>query len=248
MNIIQYFRNLLTEKRYVKFGLMLTTGAMGLSIALALTVFAIKQLISLITENFVIVMIVVGAYSLIFIWLKDRTRMKVNKLIQEEEALINSIENAEELFQVEKYELAREILFHTLKDISEILGILMPSKYDDLNSHEKTVKKGKIFINRYVVLKRKPIDPIEVRETVQFRLSQKFYNLDFSGIDQKAYIYEGNPYPLLMVEAVQEHGNQLHIDLVWVNERYCKLLNSRLIARQMDRINDNKIIEDKDFL
>lgn len=248
MSIVNYFRNLLAEKRYVQFGLLLTVGAIALAIALTLTVFAIKLLITLITENFVIVMVIVGAYSLIFTWLKDRNRMQINKLIQEEEALINSIENVEELFQVEKYELAREILFHTLKDISEILGILMPSKYDDLNSHEKTVRKSKIYINRYVVLKRKPIDPIEVKETIQFKLSQKFFNLDFPGIDQKSYIYEGNPYPLLMVEDVQEHGNQLHIDVVWVNERYCKLLNSRLIARQMERTNENKLIEDKDFL
>lgn len=247
MRLIIYIRNLYSDKRYALLVMFVIIGAIALAIALTFSLIGLKVIISLISENFRSLMLILGVISLIVFWWKEKKRINMELLKQKEENAIYMIESAEQMIQENNYNTARMILFHTLKDVSDILRLNQPKRLEDLDLPEKNQRKNSYYINQFIVLKSGEIDPKEIKEILQIKIMQKLNSFDFPGITQNVINYDGKLYPVLMIDEVHDYGRYLHIDVVWVSERYCKLVNSRLIARHMELSNRANSIEDKDF-
>lgn len=247
MNIVNFIRQLFNEKRYAHFAITIVIGAIAVAIALVIIVLGIKTIATFVMNNFEIVLITLGALSFIIIWITDRNKKSTELKQQEEEKIRYMAEVSERTFLENKYNLTRNMIYQTIKDASDILKIEKPKRVEDLDLPERNQKKNNYFINQFIVLKNGDIDPIEVKEILQIKITQKLNSFDFPGINQNIYIYEGHVYPILMIDEVHDFGRYLYLDVVWVSERYCKLVNNRLIARQMKLENSANIVEDKDF-
>ncbi len=247
MSIITFLRKLFDDKKYAQLTVMVVTGVIATAIALVIIILGIKTIASFVINNIEIVMLILGALLFIIIWITDRNKKNVELRQQEEEKIRYMAEVSERTFLENKYNLTRNMIYLTIKDTSEILKIEKPKRVEDLDLPERNQKKKNYFINQFIVLKNGEIDPIEVKEILQIKITQKLNSFDFPGINQNIYIYEGHIYPILMIDEVHDFGRYLYLDVVWVSERYCKLVNNRLIARQLELERKSNIVVDKDF-
>ena len=67
-------------------------------------------------------------------------------------------------------------------------------------------------------------------------------NNEVEGITQTAYFYNGQVYPSIMVDNVQDLGNYIQIDIAIASEYYCKYRERRIY----NNMNQTGIIKPKD--
>lgn len=250
MNISTYCRKikqLYDNGEYVQLLLILLTGGGIILLSSVLVISITFKVIGFIVEQIEIIAIVGGI--LVSIYGKMKVDTKARKELEEIEKA--EIERSEQLlekaFCESNYILAREIIYLTLSDCADVIKLVKPTRLSELDLPERNIQKNSYSMSQFIVLKNADIDANEIREILQMRLTQKLNALDFTGVTQRCHICDGNVYPLLMIDDVHDFGKYVHIDVIWVNDRYCKLINARMRAR-LENLNrkENEIV-DGDF-
>ena len=144
------------------------------------------------------------------------------------------------------YNMLRKNLCSVIGDIADIIKLRKPANLRQMDgpTHYDIVANAVIY--HYLILKQSDgIDAFSVIGILQNAIEQRLNNNEVEGITQTAFFYNGQVYPSIMVDNVQDLGNYVQIDIAIASEYYCKYRERRIY----NNMNQTGIIKpkDKDF-
>lgn len=144
------------------------------------------------------------------------------------------------------YNMIRKNLCSVIGDIADVTRLRKPASLSQMDcpTHYDVVAKAVIY--HFLVLKQSgEIDTFSIIGILQNAIEQRLNNNEVEGITQTAYFYNGQVYPSIMVDNVQDLGNYIQIDIAIASEYYCKYRERRIY----NNMNQTGIIKpkDKDF-
>lgn len=144
------------------------------------------------------------------------------------------------------YNMIRKNLCSVIGEIADITRLRKPASLSQMDcpTHYDVVAKAVIY--HFLVLKQSgEIDTFSIIGILQNAIEQRLNNNEVEGITQTAYFYNGQVYPSIMVDNVQDLGNYVQIDIAIASEYYCKYRERRIY----NNMNQTGIIKpkDKDF-
>lgn len=245
--LLDEFRQAYSNKNYLKLSLYSLLALLTLLASTMLTYYIGVGIYSFIAMRFEALIAILGAYLLIYFWLREKRSKKEE---QEKNILLQANaaqQSAEKALCESNYTIIRQCLFSTLAENASVLNLVKPERISELDSPSQTILKGNVYMCQFVVLKKGESDPQNIKEILQIRLAQKLNALEFAGITQTTYIHNGNAYPILCIDEVNDIGTYIQIDIAWASENYCNLLNARTQARFLNMQPQKSIITDRDF-
>ncbi len=144
------------------------------------------------------------------------------------------------------YNMLRKNLCSVIGDIADIIKLRKPANLRQMDgpTHYDIVANAVIY--HFLILKQSDgIDAFSVIGILQNAIEQRLNNNEVEGITQTAFFYNGQVYPSIMVDNVQDLGNYVQIDIAIASEYYCKYRERRIY----NNMNQTGIIKpkDKDF-
>lgn len=246
-NLIEKYQVLYQEKNYFKLSLYSAAIVFASLLVIATTYIIGMQVFVFLTERFEAVLIIVGAYILIYLWWKEKQKKQhqeiQNSLIQ----MTASQQSAEKALCESNYSTVRQCLFSTLSENADILNLVKPERLSELDSPSRTIFKGNVYMCQFVVVKKGDTNSEKIKEMLQIRIGQKLSAHEFAGITQTQYIYNGTAYPILCIDEVRDNGTFVQLDIAWASEHYCSLLNARAHTRMQYLQPQNINSRDSDF-
>ena len=144
------------------------------------------------------------------------------------------------------YNMIRKNLCSVIGDIADILKLRKPTNLRQMDgpTHYDIVAQAVIY--HFLVLKQSnEIDAFSVIGMLQNAIEQRLNNNEVEGITQTAFFYNGQVYPSIMVDNVQDLGTYVQIDIAIASEFYCRY-RERRIYNNMNQTGVSKP-KDKDF-
>lgn len=141
------------------------------------------------------------------------------------------------------YNMIRKNLCSVIGDIADVTRLRKPASLSQMDcpTHYDVVAKAVIY--HFLVLKQSgEIDTFSIIGILQNAIEQRLNNNEVEGITQTDYFYNGQVYPSIMVDNVQDLGNYIQIDIAISSEYYCKYRERRIY----NNMNQTGIIKPKD--
>lgn len=144
------------------------------------------------------------------------------------------------------YKMIRKNLCSVIGDIADIARLRQPASLSQMDcpTHYDVVANAVIY--HFLVLKQSnEIDIFSIIGILQNAIEQRLNNNEVEGITQTAFFYNGQVYPSIMVDNVQDLGTYVQIDVAIASEYYCKYRERRIY----NNMNQTGIIKpmDKEF-
>lgn len=144
------------------------------------------------------------------------------------------------------YKIIRKNLCSVLGDISDITRLKKPATLSQLDAPTHFDIKSKAVIYHFLTLKQsEEIDTFSIIGILQNAFEQRLNNNEMDGITQTVFFYNGQVYPSIMIDNVQDLGTYIQIDIAIASEYYCKY-RERRIFNNMNQTGISKP-KDKDF-
>lgn len=228
------------KKDYLK--LLGWTLLIGLVIVVGLELISI--FISFIAEKFDLLVICTTIVVVWYLYLKHVKQERIEKNSKQNET--NKI--VEKELHENNYICIRKCLFDILNnDISEVLGLKKPARLSELDAPGKIVIKGNVFLYQFIVLKKSnKVECNRIKDILQKEVIEALDNFRFEGIRQTKFILNGNVFPILNVDSVKDVGNYIQLELVWANEDYVDLIETRKNLLT-EKLNEETSLYDTDF-
>ncbi len=225
------------NQNWMKFALKI----LGLLIAVSCLIFVIGVIILNIAYNIEAIMLLIGFAIMGYGMISEIFSQKAKISIPQE---TSSLEYDPTL--LEKLIQCYEKLMYNSWEIAEIAKLRRPVSLSQMDAPVHYDIISKVPIYHFLVLKQsRDIDPFCLTGILQNAIEQKINNHELDGISQTTYFYNGQIYPILMVDNVRDLGQYVQIDMAIVNDFYCKYRNSR-IYNSMNYSNNTQHT-DKDF-
>jgi len=142
--------------------------------------------------------------------------------------------------------MLRKNLCSILGDIGDITRLRKPATLSQMDSPTHFDIKSKAVIYHFLALKQSDeIDTFSIVGIIQNAIEQRLNNNEIEGITQMAFFYNGQVYPSIMIDNVQDLGNYVQIDMAIASDFYCKY-RERRIYNNMNQSGSIKL-HDKDF-
>lgn len=246
-SLIEKLKFFYNEKNYLMITIYSLSALFASFTVLALTYFVGINIIGFLTERYEATIFIVGGYTFLYIWWKDKQKRKQAEQDALNQNLITQQSAEEKALCESNYETVRQCLFSTLSECFDILNLLKPERLSQLDSPSRTILKGNVFMCQFVVVKKGEAIPDKIKEMLQLRIAQKLTALEFAGITQTKYIYNGKAYPILCIDEVKDNGTFVQIDIAWACENYCNLLATREQAKLQNLQPKETNCNDRDF-
>lgn len=244
--LFERFIKKLQNGSYFEAAIYAVLTAMIASIIIIITYVVGSLIFILIKRHLEVLVTIVGAYWLLYSWMKDRHKKRnreIQSSIMKKGAISQEMER--ELFD-SNYVLARQCLFSILIECSEVLKLVKPERLSDLDSSCRTIYKGNVCMPRFMIMKNGDVNTDKIKEIIQARIGQKLNSFEL-GITQTMYIFNGMAYQMLCVDEIYDEGAFIIVDMAWASENYCKLLSMRAQAK-MQYLSSQEIEHfDEDF-
>lgn len=225
------------EKHWVKLilkilGLIIITVCMGLLLG---------KLAFLILDNIEGIVVTIGAIACFFMILFSFLPQRPVKV----DPPIGTIEH-DPITLESTYKMIRKNLCSVIGDIADIARLRQPASLSQMDcpTHYDVVANAVIY--HFLVLKQSnEIDTFSIIGILQNAIEQRLNNNEVEGITQTAFFYNGQVYPSIMVDNVQDLGTYVQIDVAIASEYYCKYRERRIY----NNMNQTGIIKpmDKEF-
>ena len=141
------------------------------------------------------------------------------------------------------YNMIRKNLCSVIGDITDIVKLRKPTNLRQMDgpTHYDVIAKAVIY--HFLVMKQSDeIDTFSIIGILQNAIEQRLNNNEVEGITQTAFFYNGQVYPSIMVDNVQDLGTYAQIDVAIASEYYCKYRERRIY----NNMNQTGIIKPKD--
>ncbi|WP_160690741.1 hypothetical protein [Clostridium sp. C2-6-12] len=235
------------DGEYLQFILYIILVVMFSFVLIIPTYYAFENLFLFVEQRFDEILVIVGGYVMFYLWWKDKTKNREEKNMKLLKDSSLAKENNEKVLCESNYVTIRQCLFSTLLENAEILNLKKPEKLSELDSPSKIISKGNVYMCQFVLVKNGEINSDKIQEMLQLRIVQKLNTFEYAGIQQTSFIYNGNAYPILLIDEVCDNGTFVQIDITWASEKYCDLLNTRAHAKMQQLQPRNVNVYDKDF-
>lgn len=152
----------------------------------------------------------------------------------------NSIMEYDPITLESTYKMLRKNLCSVIGDVSEIAKLKKPSALSQMDAPTHFDIVSKCAIYHFLALKQtEEIDTFSMIGILQNAIEQRLNNNEMEGITQTAFFYNGQAYPSIMVDNVQDVGNYIQVDIAIVSEYYCKY-RERRIYNSMNQSNPGR--------
>lgn len=199
------------------------------------------KLTFLILENIQNIVVSIGAIACFFMILSSFLPKKQPAVVKD-----TSIIEYDPITLEATYKIIRKNLCSVLGDIGEITKLRKPATLSQLDPPTHFDITSKAVIYHYLALKQSDeIDPFSIIGILQNAFEQRLNNNEVEGITQTIFFYNGQAYPSIMIDNVQDLGNYVQIDVAIASEFYCKY-RERRIYNNINRSGSTKP-HDKDF-
>lgn len=245
--LIEKLQKHYNEKNYFSLILYSAAAVFTSIFVIAITYFIGMQIIHFISERFEAVLVIAGAYIMIYIWWRDKQEKRRQEIQDSLTQMTASQQSAEKALCESNYTTVRQCLFSTLSENADVLNLVKPERLSELDSPSRTIFKGNVYMCQFVVVKKGDANSEKIKEMLQIRIGQKLSAQEFAGITQTQYIYNGTAYPILCIDEVRDNGTFVQIDIAWASENYCNLLNARAHTRMQYLQPQNINCRDRDF-
>lgn len=251
---MKYFNNILDAFKNKQY--LLAIGyCLIMIISLVLVFFLTIWIMNCIFSNLEIILTVIGMYVFAYLLIKEWLKSRREKKEEETEIKRNIMQQKEvEAIELEKslsesnYIIVRRCLFSVLSDIAGNLGLVKPTNLSELDSPARTISQSGVLIFQYLVLKGKETPDLQIiKNVIQTRFTQKLDNLEFTGITQSVYIWNGCSFPVINIDEVLDCGNYIQVNIVFASEKYCSILELRKQNKLIGQASFNQSIKDSDF-
>ena len=243
----------LKEKNYWYFitrilGLLFVAGCSIAFIYLLLLFFAIywETIVTVVFSLFVI-----WAFAKNYIEDKQKEKQKQLELDKAEMEAQRQLQREMERERLSvNYNLLREILFKTLKNVSDALGLKMPQSETDLDSPNHFYETDNFYLYQYIVYRKASlVEPEIMVKVLQDEINNLLANRKISGLGNQTYfMYEGTTQNLIDIFRIDESLAYLTITLVIGSTAYYDFRfeqkRKRLLALDMQTQNT---VKDCDF-
>lgn len=213
-------------------GILIVTICMGLLLG---------QLAVLILEHIEEIVVTIGAIACFFMILFNFSPKKQPEAVPD-----TSIMEYDPITLEATYKIIRKNLCSVLGDIGEIVKLRKPATLSQLDAptHFDIISKAVVY--HLLALKQSDeIDTFSIIGILQNAIEQRLNNNEVEGITQTIFFYNGQAYPSIMIDNVQDLGNYVQIDVAIASEFYCKYRERRIY----NNMNQSTAIrpKDKDF-
>lgn len=237
--IVSSFLNNYYDKQWGR----LILKSIGIVIVAICMSFLLGNLAILILDNIEGIVITIGA---IFCFFTILFSFLPKKQVEVEAKPKASIMEYDPITLEATYKIIRKNLCSVLGDISEITKLRKPTTLSQLDcpTHFDIISKAVVY--HFLALKQSDeIDTFNVIGILQNTIEQRLNNNEVEGITQTIFFYNGQAYPSIMIDKVQDLGNYVQIDVAIASEFYCKYRERRIY----NNMNQSATIKphDKDF-
>ena len=144
------------------------------------------------------------------------------------------------------YKLIGNNLCMVLGEICDIIKVKKPYNQSQIDAPTHYTTVANVPIYHYLVSKQGgEVDTYMVMGILQNSFEQKLNNYELPGLSQSVFFYNGQAYPALMIDAVQDFGNFIQINMAVASEYYCQYREHRLYQNTIS--SNNSKPHDKDF-
>lgn len=141
----------------------------------------------------------------------------------------NSIIEYDPISLESTYKILRQNLCSVIGDTAEITKLRKPVTLSQMDAPTHFDIVSKCAIYHFLVLKlAEEIDPFTITGILQNAIEQRLNNNEAEGITQTSFFYNGQVYPSIMVDRVQDLGNYIQVDVAIASEYYCKYRERRI--------------------
>ncbi len=127
------------------------------------------------------------------------------------------------------YKLLRSNLCSIIGDVADIARLRKPATVTQMDAPRHFDIIAKCPVYHFLVLKQsQEIDTFTTLGIIQNSIEQRLNNNEMEGITQTVFFYNGQTYPSIMVDNVQDTGSYIQVDLAVTSEFYCKYRERRI--------------------
>lgn len=196
----------------------------GLLLMLACMVTVMVMLVWLIIDNLQEITVTVGVICFL-IWLVLGILPKRH---QEPENTGNYLQY-DPITLENTYKLIRSGICTIIGEVGEIIKVRKPASYSQMDAPTHYDIVAGVPIYHLLVPKQgEAVDTYVALGIIQNAIEQKLNNHALPGISQAVFFYNGQAYPALMADRVEDLGNFIQIDVAVASENYCKYREQRL--------------------
>lgn len=199
------------------------------------------ELAFFILENIEEIVVTIGAIACFFIILFSFLPKKQIQAVPE-----TSIMEYDPITLEATYKIIRKNLCSVIGDIGEIVKLRKPATLSQLDAptHFDIISKAVVY--HFLALKQSDeIDTFNIIGILQNAIEQRLNNNELEGITQTIFFYNGQAYPSIIIDNVQDLGNYVQIDVAIASEFYCKYRERRIYNNMNQSISTKP--HDKDF-
>lgn len=242
MRLVEYLIKLAREKKYGKILLIIIVIA---SLA-AFVGTVLSTLLQLVREYYQELIFLITSISLMWYFVYDRRqkRMKANEIVSKDK--LQQMTDEEKVIAENNYYYVHQAVYIVINELHETLNLDKPVAMSAIENPVRFYQRNNVTIYQFSCSKQGNVDVIKVKDYLQNRMEQKLKHMEFPGISQTTYIYEGRTFDIFKIDRVQDMNSFLLIDVVMVNEAYCKQQHTILQARNHQTCL-HKDTFDKDF-
>lgn len=229
-----------------KYGLLLVILLEILCILLAIGLL-MYRLVFFVRDNYETIVFMLTILGLIIYWI-NTYRSKRSTIVKAKKQEIQlKMEQEQKAIAESNYGFVQQIIFQLLCELCSSLGIEKPITLSSIESPTHYYQISDVTYYQFLSNKTHEVDIVVIKEIMQKRINQKLNAMEFSGITQSCYFYEGVVYPSVLIDKVADMNTYIQFDVVITNEKYCKDLFIRNQLKYQDRKPNNININDKDF-
>ena len=144
------------------------------------------------------------------------------------------------------YNTLRNDICVILIDLADVIKIRKPTMPSSIDAPTRFDVISNAVIYHFLVVKQSDdFDPSATSAILQNRIEQRLNNNELNGITQRSYFYNGQVFPSIIVDAVQDLGRYAQIDIALASDYYCRYREQR-IFENLNRP-DSSSFHDRDF-
>ncbi len=127
------------------------------------------------------------------------------------------------------YRLIRKNICSIVGDVYEIIKVRKPTTLTQMDcpTHYDVVAKAVIY-HLLLIKVSEDFDAMSASGILQNAIEQRLNNNELNGITQSSYFYNGQVFPSIMVDAVQDLGRYAQIDMALASDYYCRYREQRI--------------------
>lgn len=146
------------------------------------------------------------------------------------------------------YTIIRQCLFTVLTEKADVIGLVNPSTLSDMNSPSRILPHNDFMLCQFVAMKKgSEVDLKLIKDCIQMRITQKLNAGEFEQLSVRTHVYNGRIYPALYLHEAVDTGGYIQLNMVLVNDAFCKHLETRAYAQYQNTVQPVGLPRDTDF-